>query len=117
MRTRGEAKNSPATRDASGAYHKPPPPWALKNAVAGKRAMICPDCGGNTSVVDSRQRAGACQRRRVCMSCNLRFVTYERLEADRQEFDELRAQLLALSEQILVKLGCPVCEPDQEAAE
>lgn len=40
--------------------------------------MICPDCGGTTCVVDSRERSdGAVRRRRICAKCRVRFSTVE----------------------------------------
>ncbi len=45
--------------------------------------MRCPFCGStNTKVTDSRttESGDAIRRRRECLSCNLRFTTFERLE-------------------------------------
>jgi transcriptional repressor NrdR len=65
--------------------------------------MRCPQCGERESrVVDSRDLddAATIRRRRECSACNLRFTTYERIEAarlvvvkrdgTRQEFDRER---------------------------
>lgn len=40
---------------------------------------FCPDCGSPTSVKDSRSMAGieGIRRRRRCLSCGLRFTTWE----------------------------------------
>ena len=48
--------------------------------------MRCPQCGErDTRVVDSRDLddSATIRRRRECMSCAMRFTTYERIEAAR----------------------------------
>jgi transcriptional repressor NrdR len=48
--------------------------------------MRCPQCGErDTRVVDSRDLddSATIRRRRECMSCSMRFTTYERIEAAR----------------------------------
>jgi transcriptional repressor NrdR len=65
--------------------------------------MRCPQCGErDTRVVDSRDLddSATIRRRRECMTCTMRFTTYERIEAarlvvvkrdgTRQEFDRER---------------------------
>ena len=45
--------------------------------------MRCPSCGSlDTQVKDSRptEDSAAIRRRRVCLSCNFRFTTFERLQ-------------------------------------
>jgi len=45
--------------------------------------MRCPSCGSlDTQVKDSRpsEDAAAIRRRRVCLSCNFRFTTFERVQ-------------------------------------
>src|ERR1043165_5528292 len=45
--------------------------------------MRCPNCASlDTQVKDSRptEDAGAIRRRRVCLSCNFRFTTFERVQ-------------------------------------
>jgi transcriptional repressor NrdR len=43
--------------------------------------MRCPECGAQgTGVLDSRDSADTIRRRRVCLSCNTRFTTHERVE-------------------------------------
>ena len=39
--------------------------------------MKCPECGGTTNVVDSREFDGNLNRRRECKSCGYRFNTIE----------------------------------------
>jgi hypothetical protein len=99
----------------------PRPAWLRKNMTEGTSGMPCPECGGKTGVTDSRPFHGALKRHRVCLSCDLRFRTFERVEGAEDirasEYRALRPQLIALAEQILERLGCPVCEPDREAAE
>lgn len=44
--------------------------------------MICPKCNKkDTFVIDSREEKDSIRRRRQCLSCGLRFTTYERIEA------------------------------------
>ncbi len=44
--------------------------------------MNCPFCGYNDSkVIDSRDVNDGIRRRRQCLRCDLRFTTYERLQA------------------------------------
>ncbi len=65
--------------------------------------MRCPQCGAReTRVIDSRDLddSATIRRRRECVSCSMRFTTYERIEAARlivikrdgarQEFDRDR---------------------------
>ena len=45
--------------------------------------MRCPSCGSlDTQVKDSRptEDSGAIRRRRVCLACNFRFTTFERVQ-------------------------------------
>lgn len=39
--------------------------------------MNCPNCGGETKVVDSRPQEDGVQRRRECLECKERFKTVE----------------------------------------
>jgi transcriptional repressor NrdR len=39
--------------------------------------MICPVCGGETKVVDSRPSNDSVRRRRECLDCGVRFDTLE----------------------------------------
>ena len=58
--------------------------------------MICPSCKeNNNKVIDSRLTEGgaAIRRRRVCLSCNRRFTTKERVE------EELRLMVIKASGQ------------------
>ncbi len=58
--------------------------------------MFCPSCKGNDNkVIDSRVTEGgaAIRRRRVCLTCNRRFTTKERLE------EELRLTVIKASGQ------------------
>lgn len=41
--------------------------------------MLCPNCGGWTTVVDSRMISGTVRRRRECVQCGQRFSTEETL--------------------------------------
>jgi hypothetical protein len=40
-------------------------------------SVLCPECGGDSVVRDSRQIAKTHRRRRECLSCRQRFTTYE----------------------------------------
>lgn len=44
--------------------------------------MLCPICGGDSKVLDTRtnENANAVKRRRECIKCGKRFTTYERIE-------------------------------------
>lgn len=44
--------------------------------------MLCPYCGEDSKVVDSRTNdiGNSVKRRRECMACNKRFTTYEKIE-------------------------------------
>lgn len=45
-------------------------------------SMLCPICGGDSKVLDTRtnENANAVKRRRECIKCGKRFTTYERIE-------------------------------------
>ena len=43
--------------------------------------MTCPNCGGETHVVDSRTNEDSTRRRRECVECKSRFSTVE-IDAD-----------------------------------
>ena len=43
----------------------------------GGEKMTCPNCGGNTKVIDSRPQEDSVYRRRECMVCKKRFSTTE----------------------------------------
>ena len=40
--------------------------------------MLCPYCGGDSQVVDSRSSSEGVRRRRVCGQCKRRFTAYEK---------------------------------------
>ena len=44
--------------------------------------MLCPICGGDSKVLDTRtnENANSVKRRRECIQCGKRFTTYERIE-------------------------------------
>ncbi len=42
--------------------------------------MQCPNCKGQSQVVDSREAENSIRRRRECLGCEQRFTTYERIE-------------------------------------
>ena len=81
--------------------------------------MKCPRCGANKDrVVDSRESAEGTviRRRRECLSCFLRFTTYERIETtplrvvkkngERMRFD--RERILAGMVRACEKLSVPI---------
>lgn len=41
--------------------------------------MLCPKCGGQSTVIDSRMISGTVRRRRECEQCGHRFSTEETL--------------------------------------
>lgn len=53
--------------------------------------MNCPECGGKTTVMESRKRSGGSikQRRRKCIKCGMRFTTRETIwKSNRKKTDE-----------------------------
>ena len=48
--------------------------------------MTCPNCGGDTKVIDSRQQEDSVYRRRECLICKERFST---TEIDLQMYEKL----------------------------
>lgn len=44
--------------------------------------MLCPICGGDSKVLDTRtnESVNSVKRRRECMKCGKRFTTYEKIE-------------------------------------
>jgi transcriptional repressor NrdR len=59
--------------------------------------MRCPSCGSlDTQVKDSRptEDSAVIRRRRVCLTCNFRFTTFERVQFDRDKL--LRSVQVAL---------------------
>lgn len=89
--------------------------------------MKCPRCGANEDrVVDSREshEGRVIRRRRECLSCSLRFTTYERIEStplrvvkksgERVRFD--RERVLAGMLRACEKLDVPLEELEQAAA-
>jgi transcriptional repressor NrdR len=94
--------------------------------------MRCPQCGEReTRVVDSRDLddAATIRRRRECASCQMRFTTYERVEAarlvllkrdgSRQEFDrdKLAAGLRKALTRRPVRAGAAETAADEIEAE
>jgi transcriptional repressor NrdR len=56
----------------------------MRARVEGETLMKCPECQvDHDRVTDTRAVEGgvAIRRRRLCLNCNARFTTYERLEA------------------------------------
>ena len=49
--------------------------------------MLCPTCGGEARVMDTRTSGGATRRRRECAECRTRFATLEIL------IDEITGEL------------------------
>lgn len=89
--------------------------------------MKCPRCGANEDrVVDSREshEGRVIRRRRECLSCSLRFTTYERIEStplrvvkksgERVRFD--RERVLSGMLRACEKLDVPLEELEQAAA-
>lgn len=42
--------------------------------------MRCPNCKGESQVIDTREADNSIRRRRVCLNCQHRFTTYERTQ-------------------------------------
>jgi len=45
-----------------------------------RKGLPCPECGGNTSVSQTRRAVDQVRRRRRCLDCNHTFKTKERLQ-------------------------------------
>lgn len=45
--------------------------------------MRCPNCKRESQVIDTREAENSVRRRRECLSCHVRFTTYERTELPR----------------------------------
>ena len=41
--------------------------------------LNCPECNSSTKVIESRESSNSIRRRRVCVSCNERFTTHEKI--------------------------------------
>lgn len=80
--------------------------------------MICPFCGADSGVTDSRPMDGGrvIRRRRKCIACEQRFVTYERTRFDSCEnisFEELQRGvrlLLRTASDLAVGIGLAIAE-------
>lgn len=60
----------------------------------------CPECEGNTQVINSReQEDGSIHRRRVCLECGFRFTTTE-VESCMMEVVYPTEEIKALKEEI-----------------
>ena len=60
--------------------------------------MTCPNCGGDTKVIDSRPQEDSVHRRRECLTCKERFST---TEIDLQMYDKIaNASLAAIQEKM-----------------
>ncbi len=89
----------------------PPAYTPRKRASSG---VLCPNCAAATGVLDSRRRKNnAMRRRRACVSCGLRFTTFEitaeRLRILELAFEKFRRVLAIASEidAILVREKSP----------
>lgn len=49
--------------------------------------IICPACGGDTQVVDSRPSGQGIRRRRRCIACGERVTTHELTTTDRSAYE------------------------------
>lgn len=60
-----------------------------------KSKVCCPDCGSNsTGVIDSRLSAkGSVRRRRMCVNCKHRWVTYENMIDAKLDMDLVESAL------------------------
>lgn len=54
--------------------------------------MTCPNCGGNTKVIDSRPQEDSVYRRRECLVCKERFST---TEIDMQMYEKMAKDTLS----------------------
>lgn len=65
--------------------------------------MTCPNCGGDTKVIDSRPQEDSVHRRRECLVCKERFST---TEIDLSMYEKLaNASLSAMQEKVNEAMG------------
>ena len=77
-RKRGEGAASAARPDT-----RDNPPLSGEVTAGARGTMRCPNCASlDTQVKDSRptENSSVIRRRRVCLSCNFRFTTFERVQ-------------------------------------
>lgn len=58
--------------------------------------MICPVCGENTKVIDSRADVDSVNRKRECLSCKYRFLT---VEIDEDLYEKISGRKEALDDE------------------
>lgn len=65
------------------------------------------ECGGSSSVMESRVHADAVRRRRTCLACGARWTTYERRDAGHRELTdpELAVALVQAAREFLRAIG------------
>lgn len=71
--------------------------------------MICPKCGAEMRVVDSRPiEANSVRRRRACEECQYRLTTYEITQEQLGRFNRIereRGKILNTMEELISKYG------------
>ena len=60
--------------------------------------IICPKCGGKSSVTDSRQTSTNIRRRRQCVACGSRWSTHEVLIGQGEAIDVMDEMIDVLVE-------------------
>lgn len=66
--------------------------------------MKCPDCGGKSLVIDTRENGETHRRRRRCVSCEKIFATVEMQATEVQRLRD-KANLPAATRSQMVELG------------
>ncbi len=66
--------------------------------------MLCPYCGGDAAVLDSRTTSEGVRRRRNCGRCKRRFTTYEKVAAPAIKVSKRSGKSEAFSAEKLVKI-------------
>ncbi len=82
--------------------------------------MLCPYCGGDAAVLDSRTTSEGVRRRRNCGNCKRRFTTYEKVAAPAIKVSKRSGRSEPFSAAKLVKILLRVSRDrpgfDEEAA-
>ena len=83
--------------------------------------MNCPECAGDTKVIDSRGATrNRTRRRHRCLRCTLRFTTYEIVETEMDRLDVLNSQVSDLMRtatrisELAASLAWGKIKPDRE---
>lgn len=71
--------------------------------------MLCPYCGEDSNVTETREVLDGLRRRRVCNSCRRRFTTYERVGQPSLRVDKRSGETEPFDGQKLLRALLRVC--------